>query len=88
MPTAWQWLTANSALPDIPSNTAWDHITNIEGGGFWDGILRDGLDVEVDMSCFDVTVDVDLEVTVDEQPEYTAEIDTHEYVVEVCDGDS
>ena len=87
MPTAWQWLTANSELPDVPGNTAWDHLTNIVGGGFWDGILKDGFDIEVDMSCLDVEVTLDLEYKVEvDMGDLDVEIDMNEYEVEICDG--
>lgn len=84
MADAWETLLDNSTLTP-PGFDAWEHLNN-QSGISWDGILRDGLDVEVGMSCFDVEITVDLEVLVDTQPEYEVEIDTNEYEVEICDG--
>lgn len=83
MATLREFILAQSFLPT--GNTVRDHIQN--PGAFDYLILTDGLDVEVDMGCFDVeiTLDLDYEVEVETQ-EFDVEIDTNEYEVEICDG--
>lgn len=84
MATLREFILAQSTLPT--GNTVRDHIQNPGAYDFL--VLNDGLEVDLDVSCFDVeiTVDLDYQVDVDEQPAYEIELEIPEYEVEICDG--
>lgn len=85
MADAWETLIANSSLD---TGDAWEHLNAQEGGGF-DAItyiLHDGLDLEIEMACYELEIDVvSFEIEI-EEPEFEIEIETQEFELEICNG--
>lgn len=83
--TTWGILVEGSLIVEGPTVTSWDHL-NAQGGGGTGIILYDGLEVEIDMACYELEIDVPLfEIEIDET-EFELEIETQEFELEICDG--
>ena len=85
MATVWELIQEHSTAP--PGSTFWEHLNAQEGGGSGVGvILYDGLEVEIDMACYELEVEV-IEYELEIEPiAFELEIETTEFELEICDA--
>lgn len=90
MATLWETITGNSTLPVQAGVNFWDHLNNQAGGGggptqlviveaFVDASVQD---IEVSVEAFDavVEVDVDVDVTLEDEVAIDAEVNRTETI--------
>jgi hypothetical protein len=80
MATAWETLTGNST---VPFGTAWVHLNNQLVGDPYPQLVDD-LQIEVDMSGYDLVIDTEELVLEIDDSEFIIEVEPLEYTLEIA----